>query len=163
MITHSQMQTYVDQINQKFNVHGCWDGYYIRLFKRKNLVIGGSQDWCYYHNLDVIFKTVIFFDLPSSWRDTEISGEDLFRLANLEEFKIYHPDFEMSKYPKHHIFAIDIHFTYDGRFEKNTYFIVATNVFLEIYTDPIGDGHIEYEDPLEHKGFLCRENRVPLL
>lgn len=56
MIPHPEMQKYVDQINQKLPAHAMWNDYYIRMFKRKNLVIDGSQDWVYYHDIDLIFK-----------------------------------------------------------------------------------------------------------
>lgn len=57
MIPIEEMQRYVDQINGSFPVNALWDGYMIRKFKKNNLVIGGSQDWIYYHNIDVIFKS----------------------------------------------------------------------------------------------------------
>lgn len=161
MIPHAQMQEYVNQINQKFPIHSCSDGYNIRLFKQKNLVIGGSRDWTYCHNVDIIFKKVIFFNLYFRWHDTEMDGDNFFRLANPGEFENYHPDFDTTGY---HVFAIDLYFTYDETYyDKNTCFVVAENVFLEIFDQPIGDGMIHYEDPFKTKDFLCRENRVPFL
>ncbi|MEM7102724.1 MAG: hypothetical protein AAF502_06265 [Bacteroidota bacterium] len=156
MIPHAEMQQYVDKINSKFSVHALWDGYYIRMFKRRNLVIGGSQDWIYYHNIDIIFKKVIFFNLPSYWQDACIEGEDLFRLTTHEELILHHPDFNPLD---RHVFAIDLDFDYLGKGDKHTYFIVAANVFYERH-DPPGDGLLYYEDPLGKVGIYNKNNRV---
>ena len=51
-VSHEKMQQYVDRINSQFPVAALFDGYRIRMFKHKNLVVGGSQDWIYYHNID---------------------------------------------------------------------------------------------------------------
>jgi hypothetical protein len=129
MVSHSKMQQYVDQINSKLLVHALWNGYKIRMFKRKNLVIGGSQDWIYYHNIDVIFKKVTFFNLPDRWHDTAIQGADLFRSTNLEEFKKHHPNFDTQD---RHIFAFDLAFDLNNKYEKHIYYVVAANVFLNL-------------------------------
>ena len=157
MISREDMQRYVDNINAKFSVHALWNGYKIRIFKRKNLVIGGSQDWIYYHNIDVIFKKVTFFNLPESWHDTASEGEDLFRLSDHEEFNKHHPDFDPGD---RHVFAFDLFFDQEDTYRKHTFFIVAATVFFERYDDPMGDGIVHYEDPLEEMGWLCKENRV---
>lgn len=157
MITHSQMQQHVNQVNDKFSVHALLDGYQIRMFKRKDLVIGGSFDWTYYHNIDVIFKKVIFFNLPTSWKDTAIEGDDLFRLSNLQEFKIHHPEFDIKD---RYIFAFDLFFNFKDRYEKHTYFVVASNVFFDQPEHPSGDGSIYYVDPLVDMGARCKKNRV---
>lgn len=157
MVPRADMQRYVDRINEQLPVHALWDGYYIRMFKRKNLVIGGSQDWIYFHNVDLIFKKVIFFNLPSDWRDTAIEGEDLFRISDEDEFRLHHPDFDIQD---RHVFAIDLHYDFKGEYQKHTFFIVAANVFYERLQDPVGDGMIHYEDPMGRVGFLCKENRV---
>ncbi|MBR9920486.1 MAG: hypothetical protein GYB31_06575 [Bacteroidetes bacterium] len=157
IISHRDMQQFVDKINEQLPVHAMWDGYQIRKFKRKNLVIGGSQDWIYYHNVDLIFKQVTFFNLPARWRDTQIVGEDLFRLSDKEEFAQHHPDFVVGD---KHVFAIDLHFSYQDIFQKHTYFVVASRVFFERLKDPSGDGLVEYEDPLGEVGFLPKTNRL---
>lgn len=157
MISHTQMQTFVDKINAQFPAHALWDGYYIRIFKRKNLVIGGSQDWIYYHNIDVIFKKVSFFNLPPWWRDTAIEGDDLFRLSTQEEFLQHHPDFDPGD---KHVFAFDLFYDIHDSYQKHTFFVLAGNVFFERYQNPTGDGMIHYEDPLGRAGFMSKMNRV---
>ena len=149
------MQQYVDQVNEQLPVHALWNGYKIRVFKRKNLVISGSQDWIYYHNIDLIFKKVTFFNLPPEWSDTAIVGDDLFRLSTQSEFKKHHPGFDSQD---RHIFAIDFHDQFADKPEKDTRFIVAANVFFQTLQDPTGDGIVDYEDK---RGYLCKENRVP--
>lgn len=156
-ISHEQMQAYVDRINEKLPAHTMWDGYYIRKFKRNNLVIGGSQDWIYYHDVDLIFKKVTFYNLPPWWRDTAIYGDDVFRLSTPEEFKHHHPDVEPGD---RHVFAIDLHYDIHESNQKHTFFILAANVFFERHSNPTGDGMIHYEDPLGREGFLSKKNRV---
>lgn len=156
-ISHEQMQTYVDRINERLPVHTMWDGYYIRKFKRKNLVIGGSQGWIYYHNVDLIFKQVTFYNLPPWWRDAAIRGDDLFRLSDEEEFKKHHPDFDIGD---QHVFALDIHFDIHDSMKKHTFFVVAANVFFEKYGNPSGDGIVDYEDPLKGEKYSSKKNRV---
>jgi hypothetical protein len=151
------MQRYVDRINRQLPAHALWDGYQIRIFKRKNLVISGSQDWIYFHNIDLIFKKVIFFNLPAQWHDTYIEGDDLFRLSSPEEFRQHHPDFDPGD---RHVFAIDLHLYVMDPPERHTYFVVGENVFYQLLKDPAGDGIVEYEDPLGEVGFRCKENRV---
>ncbi|MCB9233355.1 MAG: hypothetical protein H6581_16985 [Bacteroidia bacterium] len=147
------MQKIVDRINASFSVHALWNGYRIRMFRRKNLVISGSQNWTYYRNLDVIFKKVIFFNLPPEWHDTWIRGEDLFRLSTVAEFRQHHPDFDPLD---RHVFAIDL--TYSGT--QRTFFILASNVFCVRCESPDNDGDIYYEDPLGEAAFWSGENRV---
>jgi hypothetical protein len=153
------MQKIVDSINGQFPVDALWNGYKIRMFKRKNLVVGGSQDWMYFHNIDVIFKKVIFFNLPSGWHDTSVHGDDLFRLSTKEEFQKHHPDFEVGSY---HVFAFDLYKGFEAE-APTTFFVVANNVFFERLQNPAGDGIVDYEDPLEDIDYYSRENRIKCL
>lgn len=156
-ISQSQMQEFVDRINAQLPVHALWDGYKIRIFKRKNLVISGSQDWIYHHNIDLIFKKVIFFNLPAQWHDAAVAGDHLFRLTDQNEFKTHHPLFDPED---RHIFAIDLYSNFLEAREKHTFFIVAANVFFERLDDPLGDGIVEYQDPLPLAPYLSKYNRV---
>ncbi|MEZ4688480.1 MAG: hypothetical protein R3B47_21185 [Bacteroidia bacterium] len=149
------MQQFVDKINAQLPVHAFWDGYYIRMFKRNNLMIGGSQDWIYYHNVDLIFKKVTFFNLPPWWRDTAIVGDDLFRLSSPEEFHAHFPEIDTGD---RHVFAFDLHYDIHESFTKHSFFVLAANVFFEKLTS--GDGKITYEDPLGKEGFWSKKNRV---
>lgn len=117
----------------------------------------GSQDWIYYHNIDLIFKKVIFFNLPAWWKDTASPTDDLFRLSNIDEFRKHHPYFDIQD---RHVFAIDLAFDINNNYEKQTFFVVAANVFFELLNDPAGDGIVNYEDPMEDIDFLSKTNRV---
>lgn len=157
MVSHTKMQEFTDQINRDLPVNAFWNGFKIRMFKRGNLVIGGSQDWTYYHNIDLIFKKVTFFNLPDSWNDTAIPSDNLFRLTTIEEFQSHHPNFTPID---RHIFAIDLCFDYPKgkEYEKHTFFILASNVFFEKHE--AGDGLCSYEDSIGENDFLSKENRV---
>jgi hypothetical protein len=156
MISRKEMKCYVNTINAAFPVNALWDGYKIRKFKKRNLVIGGSQDWIYFHNIDVIFKKVTFFNLPAEWSDTSVNGKSLFRLSTAKEFRRHFPDFEVGD---KHVFAFDMYFPFDNLPKEHTYFVLASNVFFD-RPQPTGDGMVDYEDPAENAGFMCKENRV---
>jgi hypothetical protein len=125
--SQSEITKYVNDINAQLPAHALWDGYYIRKFKKKNLVIGGSQDWIYYHNIDLIFKKVSFYNLPAFWRDTAIIGDDVFRLSSSKEFKSHHPDFEIGE---NHVFAFDLFYNIFESREQHTFFVLAKTVFF---------------------------------
>lgn len=156
MIPIEEMQQYVDQINGSFPVNALWDGYMIRKFKKNNLVIGGSQDWIYYHNIDVMFKKVTFFNLPSQWRDTWVKGDNLFRLTTSKEFKLEFPNFDIGD---KHVFAFDMTFPFDNITKENTFFVIASNVFFD-RPQPTGDGMVDYEDPYDPVALDFEGNRV---
>jgi hypothetical protein len=75
----------------------------------------------------MIFRGVSFFNLPDEWRDTDIDGDNLLRLSNVEEFQMYHPDFDCGD---KHVFAIDIYFGRDEKI-KHTFFIIADHIIIE--------------------------------
>ena len=158
MKTSSDIHQIVHQVNERLPVHSMWDGFWINKFKRSNLQISCSFDRIYYRNFDLVFKKVVFFNLPHQWRDTHVFGDHILRLSNKDEFSTHHPNFD---FQGKHIFAIDLHFDINNVFQKHTYFVVASKVFLFKCEYPDNASGYEYEDPYgEDVGFECKENRV---
>ena len=100
-----------------------WDGFWISSWEKKRLIISCSFDAILYRDFDLIFKQVTFFNLPQRWRDTNVRGNNLVRIASAAEFREQQPTFDISD---RNIFAIDI--VYGG--EKHTFFILAKHVYL---------------------------------
>jgi hypothetical protein len=149
-----EIDTIVNKINDLFPLHSMWDGLWVHEFKRKNLVIGASFDRIYYREYDIVFKKVIFFNVPHAWRDTDVHGEHLLRLSTTEEFASHHPNFKTGDKP---IFAIDL--TFDEL--HHTFFVVAEKVYL-VKLDPAlqNYGGAEYKDPFIAEIFPSKKNRV---
>jgi hypothetical protein len=135
-----------------------WDGFWVHSFNKGTLIISCSFDRIYYRNFDLVFKKVIFFNVPAEWRDTDIYGDDLLRLASKEEFEKHHPDFDVAD---HHIIAVDLHFRYtDGNVRKFTFFILAAHVYLNKCEPGNSNPVAEYTDPYSGEFFPCMKNRV---
>lgn len=147
----------VDKINETLPVHALWDGFWIHKFKRSNLVISGSQDQTYYRNYDLVFKKVLFFNLPRAWRDTNVLGDHMLRLSDREEFARHHPGFDVQD---RQIFAIDLHYDVEGQWQKHTFFVVAAHVYLFKCEPPDDAPGLFYTDPLGDVWYPCKENRV---
>ena|GEM_PF-5850728 len=149
----------IETINATLPVHSMWDGFWVHSFKRNTLVVSCSFDRIYYRDFDLIFKKVTFFNIPGEWRDTNIFGNDLIRLATPEEFHRHHPGFETGA---HNIFAIDLYFENrekNATWEKETFFILAEHIYLircERGNNPVP----EYIDPFVDEVFPCKKNRV---
>lgn len=149
-----------------------WDGFWIHSFKRGTLVISASYDICYGSTYNFIFKKVIFFNVPYKWKDTNVVGEDAFRLATTMEFKQHHPHFDPGT---HAIFAVDMEIEViravyldgvlrhmPGARELRTFFIVARHIYLQPY-DPDFRRLLkeEYEDTmLGNDEYPSMKNRV---
>ena len=84
----------VRTINAALPVHSMWDGFWVHSFRRRTLVISCSFDKIYYREFDLIFKKVIFFNVPESWRDTAVMGDEMIRVATVDEFHKYHEGFD---------------------------------------------------------------------
>ena len=153
MHIQSNMIEIVQTINKTLPLHSLWDGFWVHAFKRKTLIISCSFDRTYYRNFDLVFKNVIFYNVPSEWRDTAIHGDNLIRLSTVEEFTQYHPGFDTSG---HVVFGIDIHF---GQ-KKYSFFIVGKHVYLNECKAPDNHAGTEYVDLFEEEEFPCRKNRV---
>jgi hypothetical protein len=160
----------IKKINEDLPLHSMWDGFWVHSFKRGTLVISCSFDRIYYRQFDLVFKKVIFFNVPERWRDSNVDGDDLLRLASPEEFRRHHPDFDTKG---HLIFAIDMHLEIindiiheiNGEpqreirraWEPFTFFIVATHVYLNECTPEDNNPVPEYEDRLHS---MSMKNRV---
>ena len=147
----------ITTINESLPIHSMWDGFWIHKFKRKTLIISCSFDRIYYRNYDLIFKKVTFFNVPDEWRDTQIHGDELIRLAPISEFKQYHPDFNVQDQL---IFAVDIFFDNNSTLEKHIFFILAKHIYLKKCDAPDNNPTPEYADPFCNEFFPCRKNRI---
>lgn len=151
------IKTIVEKINKDLPLHSMWDGFWISRFKRQELNVSCSFDRSYYRNYDIVFKDVIFFNLPFEWRDTDIYGEDLIRLSNKEEFNQHHSNFDTLDY---NIFAIDIYFVKKEVNQKYTFFIVSRRVYLFKCDSPNCYPEVDYTDPFQNETFPCMKNRI---
>ncbi|MEZ4879836.1 MAG: hypothetical protein R2801_06710 [Chitinophagales bacterium] len=147
------IKTIVAKLNKDLPLHSMWDGFWISRFKGKELNISCSFDRSYYRNYDIIFKDVIFFNLPSEWRDTDIYGDDLIRLSNKTEFGQHHPNFNTEEY---NIFAIDIHFNS----KEYSFFVVSKRVYLFKCEGQHCFPEVDYKEPFTNEPFPCTKNRV---
>ena len=147
----------VENINRTLPVHAMWDGFWIEKFKRSNLVVSCSQDRLYYRSFDIVFKKVIFHNLPAEWRDTNVLGDNVIRLSDGEEFAEYHSDFDIED---RNIFAIDLHYDENGKQTKHTFFVVGAKVYLFRCEPPNNRPEFDYTDPLGEVGYGCKQNRV---
>jgi len=144
----------VEKVNKELPLHSMWDGFWIASWKRKTLIVSASFDKSLYRDYDIVFKRVTFFNLPEQWRDTAVRGDDLLRIASVQEFQSQQPCFEVGDRT---IFAIDI---YLGDV-KHTFFIIAKNIYL-IKCPPADRYPIyDYTDPYgEEKDYPSLKNRV---
>ncbi|MEO7048696.1 MAG: hypothetical protein ABI091_25570 [Ferruginibacter sp.] len=147
----------VKRINESLPLHSMWDGFWVHYFKAKTLIISASFDMIYYRDYDLIFKKVIFFNVPERWRDTDISGEELVRLSTEEEFAQHHPGFSTQN---HFIFAIDIHFARNNNVTKYTFFIVAKYIYLVKCEGADSKPDAFYTEKYNDEMFPCIKNRV---
>ena len=164
----------IKKINQTLIVPTQYDGFWIDSFKRKTLVIYSSHDRIYGADYELVFKNVIFYNIPYQWRDTNVDTDALLRLATPDEFAKHHPGFDAGA---HMILALDLHLetNLDYFIEINgeqqrqinrtwdpyTFFIVAKHVYLSDRDDKYGSSPT-YEDQMmddEYPAF-CRKNRV---
>jgi hypothetical protein len=148
----------VAEVNQNLPLHSMWDGFWVHSFKNGRLEVSCSFDRIYYRDFDIIFREVIFFNLPDEWRDTDIYGEELLRLSNHDEFSRHHPDFDTQQ---HSIIAIDIHFTpWQKSPVKHTFFVVTTSVELQKCIQYNNSPAAEYKEKFPDEPFPCKKNRV---
>ena len=147
----------IKTINETIPIHSMWDGFWVHYFKRKTLIISCSFDRIYYRNYDLIFKQVIFFNVPDEWRDTNIHGDELIRIATKTEFKQHHPDFNFQDQV---IFGLDIYIDNNGSLEKHTFFIIAKHIYLIKCEAPDNNPVPEYADPFCNENYPCKKNRV---
>ena len=157
MIVSEKFIQVVKTINETLPLHSMWDGFWVHYFKRKTLIISCSFDRTYYRNYDLIFKQVIFFNVPDEWRDTNIHGDELIRIATKTEFKQHHPDFNFQDQV---IFGLDIYIDNNGSLEKHTFFIIAKHIYLIKCEAPDNNPVPEYADLFCNENYPCKKNRV---
>jgi hypothetical protein len=151
-----------------------WDGFWIQSFRRGTLIVSGSHDIIYGRDFDLIFKGVIFFNVPSQWNDSNVDGDLLLRIAPLEEFKKSYPFFETKD---HLILAIDMHLEINKdvlpgaegnvnriinrAWEPFTFFLVTRHVYFNKCSGPHDSILRDYEDPfIDELEYACMKNRV---
>lgn len=148
----------VEQINQFIPVHSMWDGFWIHSFLKNELTISCSFDRMYYRNFDIIFSNVIFFNLPDEWRDTNVLGDNLIRLADEKEFLQQQPNFDIKGKT---IFAIDLYYyPYEKPTITYTFYIVADDLLAEACTEGNSSPAVDYTDRFENEPYPCLKNRV---
>ncbi len=149
----------VRSINDTLPVHSMWDGFWVQSFKRKTLIISCSFDSIYYREFDLIFKKVIFFNVPENWRDTAVIGDEMIRIATVDEFGKYQEGFDTRGLT---IFAIDLHFRHHGTdsSKMHTFFIVAEHIYLVKCLPGNNNPAPEYVDSFGDEEFPCMKNRV---
>lgn len=141
-----------------------WDGFWVHQFKRGVLVVSCSFDSIYYREYDIIFKGVVFFNLPHRWKDTAVKTPDFMRLSSKDEFyscnNVANTDSKI-------IVAFDLFFqdysTEKQEFEqeqKQTFFVVAEHIYLNKCTDENNNPAPEYQDAFINEKFPCKKNRV---
>ncbi len=150
------MRDILSRINKEMLVHCMYDGFCIHSFKQKTLIISGSHDSIYMRDIDIVFKKVIFFNVPEKWRDTQITGDEMIRLATIEEFQKQHPGFDTGDY---FIFAIDLHFYDVPHAGMHTYFIVAEHIYLN-HCEPGNNNPVPEYVEKEESDFLSMKNKV---
>jgi hypothetical protein len=88
------------------------DGMQIYSCNINELIICGSFDFCYYHNLEIIFYEPSFFSLPVSFHTDNL----IFRIGNNEERNNLMKEIETDN----SVFIFEN--------EENSYFVFAQNV-----------------------------------
>jgi hypothetical protein len=155
-----QAAAQVAQVNALVKVHSMWDGFWIHDFDGHTLTVSASFDRLYYRNYDIIFEAVTFFNLPDEWRDPDVPGEAILRLANGSEFSGYFDEFDTSG---KEIFAIDLCFRKGGA-DKDcslyTFYIIATKVYALECQAGNSSPAASYTDPFEDEPWPCMANRV---
>ncbi len=133
-----------------------WDGFWVHSFKRGTLIISCSFDRIYYRDFDLVFKKVTFFNVPDSWRDTDVHGDNLLRLAPEGEFTALDTGITTEGLG---IFAIDLHLNIDNSPQPHTFFIVAEHIYLNKCLPEDCNPVPEYKDPIANEPYPCMKNR----
>jgi len=159
MESHETYQQIVKRINGTLPLHSLWDGFWVHGFRRGMLIISCSFNRIYYRDNDLVFQKAIFFNVPDSWRDTQIDDDDLLRLATRAEFTSQHPGFDTKGLP---VFAIDLHANNHAGIRVGcTFYIVAKHLYL-IRCAPDNNNPVPtYTDPFANEPYPCSKNRVP--
>ncbi|MEZ4772926.1 MAG: hypothetical protein R3D00_07075 [Bacteroidia bacterium] len=155
-------QPLIQKINAQIPVHSLWDGFWIRDFDKGTLTLSASFDRTSYRNFDIVFEEVEFFNLPESFLDTDIYGDDLLHMASMDEIRAIDPGFTFNAW---HVFAIELTYHRHPSGERNTYrfHIAAEHAYVQKCEGTHCTPDSYYTDPLKDQPFPCFANRVPLL
>jgi hypothetical protein len=152
-------QHWLNKMHEIIPIESMWDGFWIKDFSKKDLVISCSFDRILYRNFDIIFKDVSFFNLPYEWRDSNLIGQKLFYLEKRNDFEKYS---NLKLKDSEFVFGIDLYFSHLNQ-KNHTFTIVAQHVFTEECRKGDAFPDVYYKDPLGDKGYLSLENRVDLI
>jgi hypothetical protein len=155
-------QEQIDNINQQIPKNYLWDGFWINDFAHGVLDISASFDRIYYRNLKLAFTGVTFFNLPESWRDTDIATENFLRLGHQRSFTSSFREIDLTDKT-----LIDIYLympVAGGEKELYGFSIVCDTVTITRFDKGDGAYNKTYTDPLEGKmNYPIIHNRVPHL
>ena len=153
-------QNELDMLNAKIPKGYLWDGFWIDSFKRKVLNVSASFDKIYYRDFMIVYKGVTFFNLPQSWKDTEVRGEFMY----LETASVFAAKFPEENIDNKSIIEWKLSNIYDPVIMES-YYIVCDKVFVFKCTEAESKYSMEYDEPLSNKEYANKKfcNRVPLL
>ncbi|MBK6513387.1 MAG: hypothetical protein IPM79_05810 [Polyangiaceae bacterium] len=147
----------VAAVNAALPVHSLWDGFWIHSYRRRTLIVSASFDRIYRRDFDLVFKQVTFFNLPVEWRDTNVRGDELLRLASRAELAAAQPQVQAGD---RHIFAIDLHYASERETTTYTFFVLAKHVYLN-RCEPADHNPVPlYLDPFDDRPFPCFADRA---
>ena len=106
-----------DRINEIVETTSTVD-FRIQSYDSANLMITGSFDFCYYHEVEILFSKVSYFSLPTDFRYPK------FRIATIKEIDQIKKNIAIGT--EKTIFCIEAEPTCD--LEKSPYFVVAESV-----------------------------------
>ena len=106
----------INEIVEKTNI----DGFRIESYTGDNLLITGSFDFAYYHEVEVEFREVTYLALPVLFWNPH------FRLASVNEIEVVRKFIAVCD--RHAVFCIEAES--DASFEKIPFYVVAENVRL---------------------------------
>lgn len=155
-------QEQIDHINRQIPQNYLFDGFWINSFDNGVLDISASFNLVYYRDIKIEFTGVTFFNLPESWRDTDIATETLLRLGHQRSFASSFREIDLTNKS-----LIDIYLNMPvANNEKELYgfSIVCDDVSLASFTAGNGAYDKRYKDPLVGKvNYPIIHNRVPHL
>ncbi|WP_417397369.1 hypothetical protein [Gimesia chilikensis] len=106
----------INEIVEKTNI----DDFRIESYTGSNLLITGSFDFAYYHEVEVEFREVLYLSLPVLFWNPH------FRLASVDEIKAVRKFIAVGD--RHTVFCIEAES--DVSFEKIPFYVVAESVRL---------------------------------
>ncbi len=91
MMKYSRIENIVSQINDFLDLKFDISSFTVLRFDGENLIIAGSFDFCYYHNVEIKFSDVYFFSGDFDWTRNDntkaMEVESEFAYQNSRRFK----------------------------------------------------------------------------